>query len=171
MLNVVFHDPGRYDEDRFGPDVLGNRCDQLDKTVAINDLARSGRKILADRKALRTDRLLAADCALPILDEMLGASEYRLYAGELWGLSAGRPPLLLKKECLRNPVERPDLPVFASKTPVLGQRLDTTCGLSKPKRHCGPRHGPIQHSRMLGTILAPCWMFKAALKPPLNACA
>ena len=65
--DVVFHDPGRHDQDRLGPDLVGRGriLDELDQPVAIDDLAGRHRDVAADLELLGADRLLAADRRAP----------------------------------------------------------------------------------------------------------
>ena len=51
------------------------------------------------------------------------------------------PPLLLQKECLRNEIERPSLPILASETSILRQRFDT--GFT-PSTLQGTAHGVVR---------------------------
>ena len=61
--NVVFHDPGRNDEDRFRPHLCRGRrvLDKLDEAVAIDDFPRRDRDVAADDEILAADWSFAAD--------------------------------------------------------------------------------------------------------------
>src|SRR6516162_4453151 len=77
IKNVVFHNPGRDDENWFGPHIRGHWhvLDQLNESIAIYDLPWRNSDVSADRKSLCAHRLFAADRTLPILDEMLSAPD------------------------------------------------------------------------------------------------
>ena len=66
--DVIFHDPGRNDKHRLRANLAGRGrvLDQLDQSIAVNDLAGGDCQIAADREILGADRLLSADGALPI---------------------------------------------------------------------------------------------------------
>jgi len=58
IQHVVFHDPGRNDQGRFGKDRLGHRCvlDQLHQIIAQNYLAFGRRDSGANHKCLGAGR-------------------------------------------------------------------------------------------------------------------
>src|SRR4029077_11014386 len=74
--DVIFHDPSRNDEHRLGSNRggRGRILDELDQSVAIDHLARRHGDITADLEILGADRLLAAYCALPVLNQVLKAA-------------------------------------------------------------------------------------------------
>ncbi len=74
--DVIFHDPGRHDQQRFGVDRFGYRLilDQFHQPVAIDNLALCHRHVAADLKGFRADRLAAADQPLPVLRQVLQAA-------------------------------------------------------------------------------------------------
>ncbi len=74
--NVIFHDPGRNDEHRLGPDLVGRRriLNELDQSIAINDLARGHRYIAPNDIILGANGLLAACRAFQILHQVAQAA-------------------------------------------------------------------------------------------------
>ena len=58
VQNVVFHDPGRHDQDRFGHNRFGDGgvLDQLNQMVSENDLPRRDRHVAADNEAFGPHR-------------------------------------------------------------------------------------------------------------------
>ena len=61
IQDIIFHDPRRHDQHRFGVDGFGGRCvlDQFDQMIAIDHIARGDGQVAADLKGLGTDRWLA----------------------------------------------------------------------------------------------------------------
>src|SRR5579871_3486763 len=55
IKDVIFHDPGRYDQNRLWPNLSRRRgvLDQLDEVVAKNNLARRDRDLLSNDEIFR----------------------------------------------------------------------------------------------------------------------
>ena len=67
--DVIFHDPGRDDQDQLRKDLFGRRLvlDQLDQVVAINNLPRRDRHISSDFERLRPRGRFAGEETVEVL--------------------------------------------------------------------------------------------------------
>ncbi len=75
--NIIFHDPSRNEKDRLAVHLFRLRriLDELDQTVAIDDLARRHGDIAARFEVFRAGWLQAAHLALEIIDEVQGTTD------------------------------------------------------------------------------------------------
>ena len=74
--DVVLHDPGRDDQDRLRPDLLGRRAvlDQLHEVVAVDHVAGRHRHVPADDVAVRAG-CLARELGLRVLEPVAQAAQ------------------------------------------------------------------------------------------------
>ena len=84
--DIVFHDPGRHDEDRLGPDLVCRRrvLDQFDQAIAINDLGGRDGEVAANLEFIGSSRFLSQKQRPPIFDKILSAA-HKIRAAFLGG--------------------------------------------------------------------------------------
>src|SRR6516162_11047818 len=74
--NVIFHDPGRYDQHRRRPHLIGcgSVLDKFDQPVTKDDLAWRHRHVPTYYEVLGADRPLTGEGALPVFDQVVPAA-------------------------------------------------------------------------------------------------
>ena len=83
VKDVILHDPGGNDQDRFGANRDARRrvLNELNQSVAINDLARRFGEVAANLESVGPGQLLARDGALGVLHVILKALDQVESAG------------------------------------------------------------------------------------------
>ena len=79
--NIIFHDPGGDDQDRFWMDLIrrGRILDQLDQAIAIDHLTGAGGQIAAKLKGLKVGRFFFGHIAFDVFAK-IARPAYKVHA-------------------------------------------------------------------------------------------